>query len=54
MTCQALWNTTCDELFHSEVLSEIGFIYSTKELENKDAECIFCNEKFSEGEKGEI
>ena len=41
MACQALWNTTCDESFHSDVLYEINFIYSNKESENKDAECIF-------------
>ena len=28
-------------------------MYSTKESENKDGECIFCNGKFSEDE-GEI
>ena len=38
----------------STVLSEIDFIYSTKESENKDAECIFCNGKFSEDEQGKI
>ena len=54
MTCRALWNTTNDELFHSIVISEIDFIYSTKESENKDTECIFCKGKFSENEKGEI
>ena len=29
-------------------------MYSTKKSENKDAECIFCNGKFSEDEQGEI
>ena len=29
-------------------------MYSTKESENRDAECIFCNGKFSEDEQGEI
>ena len=36
------------------ILSETDFIYSTKESENKDAECVFCNGKFSEDEQGEI
>ena len=35
MTCRALWNTTCDELFDPDVLPEIDFIYSTKESEIK-------------------
>ena len=30
------------------LLSEIGLVYSTKETETKDAECIFSNGKFSE------
>ena len=38
MTCGALWNTISGELFHSGVLSEIDFMYSIKEPENKDAE----------------
>ena len=54
MACQALWNTISDESFHSDVLFEIDFMYSTKESENKDAECIFYNGKFSEDERGEI
>ena len=54
MVFLALWNTTSDESFHSDVLSEIDFIYSNKESENKDAECIFCNGKFSKDERGEI
>ena len=54
MACQALWNTISDESFHSDVLSEIDFIYSTKELENKDTECICCNGKFFEDEREEI
>ena len=36
------------------VLSEIDFKYSTKKSENKDPECFFCKEKFSEDEQGEI
>ena len=36
-----------------DVLSETDFMYSTKEPENKDAECIFCNGKFSEDEREE-
>ena len=36
------------------VLSEINFISSTKESENKGAECIFCKGKFSEDERGKI
>ena len=47
MACQALWNTISDESFHSDVLSEIDFIYSTNESESKAAESIFCNGKFS-------
>ena len=39
MTCRALWNTTSDESFHSDALSETDFIHSTKESEKKDAEC---------------
>ena len=54
MACQALWNTTSDGSFHSDVLSQIDFMYSTKESENKDAECIFCNGKFSKDEQEEI
>ena len=54
MACRALWNTTSDESFHSDVLSEIHFMYSTKESENKYAKCIVCNGKFSENEQGEI
>ena len=38
----------------SNVLSEINFISSTEESENKGAECIFYNRKFSEDEQGEI
>ena len=34
--------------------SEIAFMPSTKEPVNKDAECIFCNGKFSEDQRGEI
>ena len=48
--CGALWNTISDQLSRSDVLYEIDFMYSTKESENKDAECIFCNGKFSENE----
>ena len=58
MACRELWNNISDESFHSDVLSEIYFMYSTKESENKDAECILCNVtenvKFSEDERGEI
>ena len=54
MTCRALWNTANDESFHSDALSEINFMYSTNELENKGAECVFCNDKFSEDEREEI
>ena len=54
MTCRALWNTNINESFHSDALSEIDFMYSTKESENKDSECIFCNGKCSEDEQGEI
>ena len=41
---------TCGESFHSDVLSEIDFMCSTRESENKDADYIFCNEKFAEDE----
>ena len=54
MTCRALWNATNDESFHSDVLSEIDFMSSTKESENKDTECVFCNGKFFEDERTEI
>ena len=36
------------------ILSEIDVMYSTKQSENKDAEFIFWNGKFSEDEEGEI
>ena len=49
-----LWITTRDESFHSDVFSEINFMYWTKESGNNDAECIFCNGKFSEDERGKI
>ena len=54
MDYQALWNATSNESLHSDVLSEIDFMYSTKKSENKDAECIFCNGKFFKDERGEI
>ena len=54
MACRALWNATSDESFHSDALSEIDFTYSTKQSENKHAECIFCNGKFSEDDRGKI
>ena len=50
----ASWNTTSDESFRNDALSEINFIGSTKESENKIAECIFCNEKCSEDERGNM
>ena len=50
MVYRALWSTTSYELFHSNVLSKINFMYSTKESEYKDAKCIFCNGKFFEDE----
>ena len=53
MECRELWNTTSDESFHSDVLYEIDYMYSAKELENKDAECIFFNGNFCEDERGE-
>ena len=49
-----LWNITSDESFHSDTLSEIDFMYSTKESESKDAECFFSNGKYSEDEREEI
>ena len=54
MTYWTLWHTMSDKLFHSDVLSEIDFMHSKKESENKDTECIFCNGKYSEVERGEI
>ena len=36
------------------ILSEIDFKYSTKESENKESECIFCNGTFYEDEQREI
>ena len=54
MACRALWNNTSDESFHSDVLAEIDFMCSIKnQIKKKDAECIFCNETFSE-DGGEI
>ena len=44
MASQAIWNTNSDESFHSDVLSEIDFMYSTKESVNKYAKCIFYKE----------
>ena len=41
-------------MFHSDALSETDFMHSTNESENKDAECIFCNGKFSEDEEIEF
>ena len=40
MACRAVWNTTTNKSFHSDILSEIDFMNYTKELENKDTECI--------------
>ena len=54
MAYRAVWNTINYESYHSDVLSETDFMYSTKESEHKDAECIICNGKFSEEEQGEI
>ena len=51
MTGRALGNIISNESFYSGVLSGIHFIYSTKESENKETECIFCNVKFSEDER---
>ena len=53
MTCRAIGNAISDKLVYSDVLTESGVIYSTKESENKDAECNFCNGKFSEDEQRE-
>ena len=53
MECRELWNTTSDESFHSTVLSEIDLMHSAKESgKKKDAQCTFCNEKYSEDERG--
>ena len=54
MACRALWNTTSDESFHSHVLSEIDFMYSTKESGNKNVECTFYNGKFSKDQRKQI
>ena len=54
MACLALWNITSGESFRSNVLSEIDFMYSTKESENKESECIFFKGKFFEDDLGEI
>ena len=54
MACRAFWNTTSDESFHYDALSETDSMYSTKELENKDTESIICNGQFFEDERGEI
>ena len=51
MTYRALWNTTNDEPFHSDILSEIDFMHSTKESKNNDDECILCSGKFSKDEQ---
>ena len=51
MACRA---STSEESFDSDVLSETDFMYSTKESENKDADCIFSNGKFSDDEQREI
>ena len=50
MASRALWNATNDESFYSEIVSEIDFMHSTKEPENKDTECILCSRKFSKDE----
>ena len=54
MARPALWNTTNEESFHSNVLSENHFKYSTEKSESKDAECSFCKGKLSEDERGGI
>ena len=54
MVCRTLWNTSSDESFHFDVLSEIDFMYLTKESGNKDAECIFCNAKVFEDDREEV
>ena len=52
MACRALQITSSDESFHSDELSEIDFMYSTKESENKDTGYIFCNGKSSTNGRG--
>ena len=54
MACSELWNTNSDESFSSHILSENDLMDSTKALENKEAECIFCNGKFFEDDQREI
>ncbi|GFW96931.1 hypothetical protein TNCV_2160661 [Trichonephila clavipes] len=43
-----------DESSHSDGSSVMDFMPSTKELENKDIECIFCNGKLPEDQRREI
>ncbi|XP_023214317.1 PHD finger protein ALFIN-LIKE 8-like [Centruroides sculpturatus] len=47
-------SVSSDESFHSDVSSVMDFVPSTKEPENEDAECIFCNGKFCEDERVKI
>ena len=54
MACRTLRNTTSDESFHSGALFDTDFMYSTKKPDDKEVECIFYNDKFSEDERGEI
>ena len=42
-----------DESFHSVVSSELDFVPSTT-LDDTDADCLFCNGKFSEDARGEV
>ena len=51
---QVLSITSARIILLPTVLSEIDFMHSTIESENKNAECIFCNGKISENEHGEI
>ena len=44
----------CRIILLPTALSEIDFMYSTKESENKDTECIFCYGKFPEDEREEV
>ena len=54
MTLKPEKNANIIAILLPTVLPEIDFMYASKKSENKDAECIFCNGKFSEDEQGEI
>lgn len=43
-----------NDSFHSDVSSVMDFIPNTTEPDDKDAECIFCNGKYSNDQRGEV